>query len=129
MAMKSSLIAGALTLAFNAVPIVAQAGCFDLPCPPEPKPAPAAVHWRVADFPPPNGGRLVFRLLSNGTPECASYDGANCLWGQSANQINFNRVKPLICGANHRAVWGVTGFENPKHWCRMANTVSAMILD
>ena len=82
--------------------------------------ASAAQGWREDTFPPPNGGRLVFTITSNGTPACASYDGANCLWGLTTRDIDFRRVRPLVCGAAHRKVHGVTGFENPNHWCNLA---------
>src|SRR5262249_17644070 len=82
-------------------------------------PAIAQQGWRTRNFPPPNGGLLVFTII-RGNPACASYDGRNCLWGRKMSQIDFGRVRPLICGANHRAVWGVTGYENPQHWCSLA---------
>ena len=75
--------------------------------------------WQSRYFPPPNGGLLVFRAIG-GNPACASYDGRDCLWGQNINQIDFSKVRPLVCGANHRAAWGVTCYEDPKHWCNLA---------
>jgi len=79
----------------------------------------AQTGWESRNFPPPNGGFLVFRI-EGGNPACASYDGRNCLWGEHANQIDFSRVRPLVCGSNHKAVWGVTGYENSNHWCSLA---------
>jgi hypothetical protein len=78
--------------------------------------------WRSRDFPPPNGGFLVYRLIG-GNPACASYNGRECLWGVGADRIQFSRVRPLICGADHRDKWGVTGYENPSHWCNLARSV------
>ena len=75
--------------------------------------------WRAANFPPPNGGHLVYRTIA-GNPACASYNGRDCLWGVRMNRIAFHRVRPLVCGANHRDKWGVTGYENPSHWCNLA---------
>lgn len=80
----------------------------------------AAERWQEDIFPPPNGGRLVFTIMGDGNPACASYDGKSCLWGQGMASIDFGRVKPLVCGANHRNLYGVTGFEDPKHWCNLA---------
>jgi len=80
----------------------------------------ASERWQEATFPPPNGGRLVFAITNDGNPACASYDGRNCLWGQSISDIDFARVRPLVCGAAHRTLYGVTGFEDPKHWCNLA---------
>ena len=75
--------------------------------------------WQTRDFPPPNAGLLVFTTVG-GNPACASYNGRDCLWGQNKSQIDFSRVLPLVCGANHRAIYGVTGYEDPKHWCNLA---------
>jgi hypothetical protein len=80
----------------------------------------AASQWQERNFPPPNPGHLVFIILADGNPACATYDGRNCLWGQSIGNIDFSRVKPLACGAQHRQLYGVTGFEDPKHWCNLA---------
>ena len=83
-------------------------------------PAFAAERWQEANFPPPNGGHLVFAIMADGNPGCASYDGASCLWGTRMGDIDFSKVKPLVCGAQHRRLYGVTGFEDPKHWCNLA---------
>ena len=80
----------------------------------------AAERWQEANFPPPNGGHLVFAIMADGNPGCASYDGASCLWGTRMADIDFSKVKPLVCGAQHRRLYGVTGFEDPKHWCNLA---------
>ena len=80
----------------------------------------AGQRWQEETFPPPNGGRLVFTLTEGGNPACASYDGRNCLWGKKRDDIDFTRVKPLVCGAAHRELYGVTGFEDPNHWCNRA---------
>jgi hypothetical protein len=80
----------------------------------------AAQGWQEETFPPPNGGRLVFTVTSDGNPACASYDGASCLWGQTMGDIDFSRIKPLVCGAAHRRLYNVTGFEDPNHWCNLA---------
>lgn len=77
-------------------------------------------HWPSHNFPSPNGGLLVFTIMADGNPACASYDASGCLWGQSYEQIDFRRVRPLVCGEEHRAKWGVTGYEDPKHWCALA---------
>jgi hypothetical protein len=77
-------------------------------------------YWHSGYFPnPPNRGVLVFTIIG-GNPACASYNGRDCLWGYQLNQIDFSRVHPLICGADHRAQWGITGYEDPNHWCNLA---------
>ena len=32
----------------------------------------AAERWQEANFPPPNGGHLVFAIMADGNPGCAS---------------------------------------------------------
>jgi G3E family GTPase len=81
--------------------------------------------WPAYNFPPPNGGLLVYTIMPDGNPACASYDGGGCLWGLTYDQIDFNRLKPLACGEQHRARWGVTGYENLKHWCNLARRLRA----
>jgi len=80
----------------------------------------AGERWQEDTFPPPNGGWLVFTVTEGGNPACASYDGRTCLWGTKMGDIDFTRVKPLACGAAHRELYGVTGFEDPNHWCNRA---------
>jgi hypothetical protein len=79
--------------------------------------------WASYDFPAPNAGLMAFTIMPDGNPACASYDGGACLWGVSAEQIDFSRLKPLVCGEQHLARWGVTGYEDPKHWCNVAKKV------
>ncbi|HMF50978.1 MAG TPA: hypothetical protein VK603_20150 [Candidatus Saccharimonadales bacterium] len=79
--------------------------------------------WPAYNFPAPNGGLLVFTIMPSGNPACASYDGSGCLWGLNYDQIDFRRVRPLVCGQEHRARWGVTGYEDPQHWCSLARTL------
>ena len=80
---------------------------------------PAFAQWRSGNFPPPNAGVLVYRIIG-GNPACASYDGRNCLWGKTEAKLISIKFKPLVCGADHRAKYGVTGYEDPKHWCNLA---------
>jgi hypothetical protein len=86
-------------------------------------PAAAQMRWHSSSFAPPNGGLLVFTVMPNGNPACASYNGRDCLWGHSFSQIDFEKVRPLTCGADHLAKWGVTGYENPRHWCSLAKAM------
>ncbi|GEM_PF-2027952 len=81
--------------------------------------------WPSYNFPPPNGGLLVYTIMPDGNPACASYNGAGCLWGVTYDQLDFRRMKPLICGAEHRARWGTTGYEDPRHWCSLARKLRA----
>jgi len=76
--------------------------------------------WRWEYFPPPSAGNVLVTKMLDGNPACASYDGGSCLWGVSIDQVDFRRLNPLVCGDVHRAKWGVTGYEDPKHWCSLA---------
>ncbi|KRR08532.1 hypothetical protein [Bradyrhizobium valentinum] len=121
MVAKISMMAGAVVLALGLMsPVVTNAVCIDEPCGP-PRPATGA-GWRMANFPAPNGGVVAYRIMGSNAA-CASYDGRNCLWGMKVSQIDFDRVRPLVCGANHRAAWGVTGYEDRRHWCNLARRV------
>ena len=42
------------------------------------------------------------------------------MWETPIDQINFDKVKPLVCGADHRKKYNETGYENPQHWCNLA---------
>jgi hypothetical protein len=81
--------------------------------------------WPSYNFPPPNGGLLVYTIRPDGNPACASYDASGCLWGVKYDQLDFRRMRPLVCGAEHRARWGTTGYEDPRHWCSLARGMAA----
>ena len=72
-----------------------------------------------------DGGLLVYTVMPDGNPACASYDGRACLWGVGYAQVDFSRVRPLVCGQAHRALYQVTGYEDPKHWCSVARRLRA----
>jgi len=76
--------------------------------------------WRSAFFPPPNAGNVLITRMEDGNPACASYNGGGCLWGMTVDQVDFSRLNPLVCGEGHRARWGVTGYDDPNHWCSLA---------
>jgi hypothetical protein len=82
------------------------------------------VWGRAYNFPAPNGGLAVFRIMADGNPACASYNAASCLWGVTYDQLDLPRLRPLVCGDAHRARWGVTGYEDPKHWCSIARRLA-----
>ena len=70
-----------------------------------------------------NAGESTYPDAWEGYRACASYDGASCLWGQKYDDIDFSKLKPLVCGAAHKAKWNATGYEDPMHWCSLARTV------
>jgi hypothetical protein len=44
------------------------------------------------------------------------------LWGKKSQAIHFDQVQPLVCGADHHSKWGVTGYQDPKHWCSLVRS-------
>ena len=57
--------------------------------------------------------------------ECASTDGKNCMTEiknceEALANILDNEMKPLICGENHKQIYGTTGYA-PGTWCSNAN--------
>ena len=71
MGAKISMMAGAVVLALGLTSsVAANAVCIDEPCPP-PRPA-AGAGWKAANFPAPNGGVVVYRIMASGNPACAS---------------------------------------------------------
>ena len=53
-------------------------------------------------------------------------------WINVLNNINLDRdlvlnAKPLVCGDQHKNVWGSTGYDSPSHWCsRLRNADQAL---
>ncbi|MCW5255861.1 phosphatidylinositol-specific phospholipase C domain-containing protein [Verminephrobacter aporrectodeae subsp. tuberculatae] len=65
-------------------------------------------------------GQEWVSLSSNGVdPQCASNDGIRCLRGVSSAEAT-RATTVLVCGQDHRAKWGSTGYENRSHWCSIA---------
>ncbi len=93
----------------------------------KPKPAPPKpnARWSSYNFSAPNSGLLVYTIMPDGNPACASYDARNCLWGVGYRQVDFSRVRPLVCGQAHRALYQATGYEDPRHWCSVARRLQA----
>lgn len=62
------------------------------------------------------------RIIS-GDVQCMSTDGRRCLSeGTCQNNLQFTAaasINPLICGEQHRRIWGATGYETPTHWCAL----------
>lgn len=84
-------------------------------------PAPAATNWTcLPDLPVP------VRRTAEGEIQCMSDTGGNCMWRgnmEECNQLVESRPSNLIpveCGAKHAAVWGITGYDTPEHWCQEA---------
>jgi len=67
------------------------------------------------------------RLSADGVnAECASADGKRCLrntdprtcapWMAQKVDTVANPL-PLRCGEQHKRVWGITGYDQRRHWC------------
>lgn len=54
-----------------------------------------------------------------GDVECQSTDGKNCQWGKCPNTTPDSNNNPLVCGAMHKALYGITGYDTPGHWCNV----------
>ncbi len=76
------------------------------------------------------GLSVPLMLDENGDVGCLANDGIHCKWSGSCQnklqKINFETnsdprpIKPLFCGAQHKKVWGITGYDSPSHWCAIA---------
>jgi len=68
---------------------------------------------------------------SSGDVQCMSLNQRDCMWvgnqtecqqlieqyDKDHNNPNAKLIKPLVCGQEHQKVWGITGYDNPNHWC------------
>jgi hypothetical protein len=89
------------------------------PPPPIPKRRVKDMGWK------PYGNQLLRRFVNSG-PECFSYNAKDCVVFKTdieretaMNMMVGDEVKPLICGSEHLAKWGTTGYENPDDWCNI----------
>lgn len=65
-------------------------------------------------------GNTFIRLEDDGNVACVSRDnGKTCDWSGYANKPTASS-KSLVCGAAHRAVYGISGYDRPNHWCTNA---------
>ena len=55
------------------------------------------------------------RVETDGSLSCYSRDGATC-----ANATPFDNKRQLVCGDKHKALYGITGYDTPGHWCNAA---------
>jgi len=69
------------------------------------------------------GFSTPIRLNSQGDVECMSTNHHDCLWaGDCTAKLSTNpqTIQPLVCGENHKREWGLTGYDNPHHWCSVS---------
>merc|ERR1711934_1241886 len=54
-----------------------------------------------------------------GDVQCMSTNGKDCWWGKCRGRKvpRHGRLRPLVCGAHHKKMWGGTGYNNKRHWC------------
>jgi hypothetical protein len=67
---------------------------------------------------------IVARKNSSGDAEALYNDATNILWyssekdaAQALSNSTLSNMKPLACGETHKSVHGVTGYDDPSHWC------------
>ncbi|OQR94973.1 hypothetical protein ACHHYP_00785 [Achlya hypogyna] len=68
-------------------------------------------------------GIAAFHLNANGDTACGSIDGIHCAWVNQMNDCQRNPTRELSCGAMHKAIHGVTGYEMPGGWCNRVRTI------
>lgn len=77
---------------------------------------------------PSTGQFVAVRKNTDGDLECMSADGKNCMWTGNmdacSNSLTTKSPQPLTCGKNHKAAYGVTGYDTILHWC---NTMMGQI--
>ena len=59
-----------------------------------------------------------YRVEADGNFSCYSEDGVNCQSGTPSTDPL--KVKPLVCGRAHKAVWPTYGYDVSWHWCNVA---------
>lgn len=71
------------------------------------------------------------RRNANQDVECMTLDGANCQFHASSVECAATAANPpttakgLACGEDHKALYGVTGYDDPLHWCAIASKAMA----
>ncbi|OQS06374.1 kinase [Thraustotheca clavata] len=64
-----------------------------------------------------NGAIDAFRINNNGDVECGSLDGTSCDWVKSSSKCDNSPSEALSCGEMHLQLYGITGYDDPNHWC------------
>ncbi len=60
---------------------------------------------------------IVWNYTAAGDPACAAFEGnQNCQWGATKEEIGDLVSHYLVCGEDHLAKWGGTGY-SPDEWC------------
>ena len=81
--------------------------------------------WKCDDW---NGRNFTpMRRNADGDIECMSPNGRDCIWRGTKEACDAITaappavVQPLTCGKDHQRKWGVTGYDQPTHWCATAS--------
>jgi len=81
----------------------------------------SALNWQcIPETVQSDGKNAPMALTPDGNLKCMSLDGKNCLWDISCNSklsTPAASIKPLVCGTDHKAKWGATGYETKNSWC------------
>lgn len=76
---------------------------------------------------------VPLRVNNNGDVECMGSNGRDCDWKQNIDECNnlirnhTYEVNPLSCGNMHKKYYGITGYEDPNHWCNSLTRSGASI--
>ncbi len=69
---------------------------------------------------------ILMAAAPTGDLMCLSTDGKNCRWradyARKSPPADIDIV-PVICGAMHRQLYGVTGYKTKGHWCSLPEIV------
>lgn len=88
-------------------------------------PAPAETPWRHYGL---LGFHLWLATSPGGDTMCASDDGRACHWGDAAtgpSPVPDRATRTLTCGAEHRRLHRVSGYERPDDWCNAPEILRA----
>lgn len=70
---------------------------------------------------------VPIRRLANGDIQCMSENGRDCYWSVNNEGCKASLLAPpsttFTCGDQHKSVWGVTGYDDPTHWCAKGKTL------
>ncbi|ETV89962.1 hypothetical protein H310_15199, partial [Aphanomyces invadans] len=71
----------------------------------------------------PSVGSTPFSIAKDGNVQCWSDNGRDCAWSADCKSLVASGAQPkmpLVCGCMHKDVYGMTGYDQPTHWCSTA---------
>ncbi|KDO19413.1 TKL protein kinase [Saprolegnia parasitica CBS 223.65] len=60
---------------------------------------------------------------------CGSLDGRSCNWVKTSSKCDSSPSDALTCGAMHKTLYGITGYDDPSHWCYKVRLVLSPVTD